>query len=97
MALRHIGLQDYEEISALVRESAEMHRPWMPGQAITSYEIFESYLTRFEQPINEGFVICLRDTGAIVGRVNVNNIVRERIRAEPWVMPPMLPRLVAAI
>ncbi|HUR08588.1 MAG TPA: GNAT family protein [Nonomuraea sp.] len=76
MALRHIGLEDYEEFAALVRESAEMHRPWMPGQAITSYEIFESYLTRFELPINEGFVICLRDTGAIVGRVNVNNIVR---------------------
>ncbi|MEV0347921.1 GNAT family N-acetyltransferase [Nonomuraea sp. NPDC050680] len=76
VAIRRISLQDYEEYTALVRESAEMHRPWMPGRPITTREAFESYLTRFEQPLHEGFVICLRDTGAIAGRVNVNNIVR---------------------
>ncbi|WP_220446598.1 GNAT family N-acetyltransferase [Nonomuraea deserti] len=77
VALRFIGLQDFDELAVLHRESADMLAPWMPGRPVTaSYASFESYVARFDQPAYEGFLICLRDTGAIVGRVNINNIVR---------------------
>ncbi|WP_222107722.1 GNAT family N-acetyltransferase [[Actinomadura] parvosata] len=76
VALRYISLQDFEELAALHEESAELLARWMPGPPILTYEDFERYLTRFDGPLNEGFLICLRDTGAIVGRVNVNHIIR---------------------
>ncbi|WP_218136227.1 GNAT family N-acetyltransferase [Nonomuraea jiangxiensis] len=76
VALRHIGLQDFEELSVLSEASAELLAKWMPGAPIVTYEDFEGYLARFDGPLHEGFLICRHDTGAIVGRVNLNNIVR---------------------
>lgn len=76
VALRYLCLQDYEELTALHQESAEMLARWMPGPPIVTYEAFVGYLSRFDGTVNEGFLICRRDTGAIVGRVDVNNIVR---------------------
>ncbi|MEU6721892.1 GNAT family protein [Nonomuraea sp. NPDC046802] len=76
MAIRHICHQDFEELSALNRGSAELHARWMPGTPIVTFEEFTRYMARFDGPLHEGFLICLRDTGAIVGRVNVNNIIR---------------------
>ncbi|MEV4168432.1 GNAT family protein [Nonomuraea sp. NPDC049709] len=76
MAIRYVCLQDFEELSALHTESAKMLARWMPGPPIVTFEDFESYLTRFDGPLHEGFLICRSDTGGIVGRVNVNNIIR---------------------
>lgn len=76
VAVRYLSLQDFEELSALHERSEELLARWMPGPPIITYQEFEAYLARFDGPLNEGFLICLRDTGAIVGRVNVNNIVR---------------------
>ncbi|MFF1399174.1 GNAT family N-acetyltransferase [Streptomyces sp. NPDC058287] len=80
VAIRHVCRQDYAELSALHEESAEMHRRWLDARAIT-LEAFESSLARLEQPTHEGFVICLLDTSAIVGGVNVNNIVRGALQS----------------
>ncbi|GAA1910765.1 GNAT family protein [Streptomyces durmitorensis] len=74
MAIRRLRRQDYEELSALRRESAEMLHRWLGAGELTA-EAFELSLERFEQPTHEGFVICRHDTGAIVGGVNINNIV----------------------
>jgi ribosomal-protein-alanine N-acetyltransferase len=41
-------------------------------------EEFRRYLTRFDHVTGESFLVCLRDTGAIAGVVNVNNIIRGR-------------------
>lgn len=76
VALRYVCLQDFDELVVLHKESAEMLARWMPGQPIVTYEDFERYLSRFADELHEGFLVCRRDTGAIVGRVNVNNIVR---------------------
>ncbi|MEV4801950.1 GNAT family protein [Nonomuraea sp. NPDC049421] len=76
VALRYLCLQDFEELTALHRESADLLARWMPGPPIVTYAAFEAYVARFDEPVHEGFLICRRDTGAIVGRVNVNNIVR---------------------
>ncbi|SCF82433.1 ribosomal-protein-alanine N-acetyltransferase [Streptomyces sp. MnatMP-M27] len=80
VAIRRVCRQDYEELTTLARESAEMHRPWLPHRETTP-DAFENYLTRFEQPTHEGFLICLRESDAIVGAVNINNIVRGAIQS----------------
>jgi ribosomal-protein-alanine N-acetyltransferase len=76
VAIRYISLRDFEELAVLHEESAQMLARWMPGGPIVTYADFERYMARFDGPLHEGFLICLRDTGAIVGRVNVNNIIR---------------------
>ncbi|WP_149181394.1 GNAT family N-acetyltransferase [Streptomyces sp. TRM49041] len=80
VAIRHVRRQDYDELAALAQESAEMLRRWL-GARENTVEAFESYLERFEQPTHEGFVICLRDTGTIVGGININNIVRGTLQS----------------
>ncbi|MBP8538062.1 GNAT family N-acetyltransferase [Streptomyces sp. MK37H] len=75
VAIRRIAFQDYEEIGALTRESADLHHPWIPTRE-TSPEAFREYIARFDQSAHEGLLVCLRHTGAIVGGVNINNIVR---------------------
>ncbi|MEU8877116.1 GNAT family N-acetyltransferase [Streptomyces javensis] len=80
VVIRHIGRQDYDELTALTQESAEMLSRWL-GARESTVEAFESCLKRFEQPTQEGFVICLRNTGAIVGGVNINNIVRGSLQS----------------
>ncbi|MGW6151740.1 GNAT family N-acetyltransferase [Streptomyces sp. NPDC055144] len=80
VAIRRVDRQDYAQLSALHHESAEMLRRWVGAREIT-LEMFESSLERFAQPTHEGFVICLPDTGAIVGGVNINNIVRGTLQS----------------
>ncbi|MFG1703399.1 GNAT family N-acetyltransferase [Nonomuraea sp. M3C6] len=74
--IRRIDRRDRTEFLALNRESAELLGQWMPGGPVTTDEAFEAYVARFDEPANEGFVICRLDTDAIVGRANINNIVR---------------------
>ncbi|SEB30248.1 GNAT family N-acetyltransferase [Streptomyces melanosporofaciens] len=80
VVIRHVRRQDYDELTALAQESAEMLSRWL-GARESTVEVFEGYLKRFEQPTHEGFVICLRNTGAIVGGVNINNIVRGALQS----------------
>lgn len=80
VAIRHVRREDYDELTGLAQESAAMLRRWL-GVRENTVEAFESYLERFEQPTHEGFVICLRSTGAIVGGVNINNIVRGALQS----------------
>jgi ribosomal-protein-alanine N-acetyltransferase len=89
VGIRHVTLDDYEEVTARTRESAELHHPWVP-QRETTPEAFADYVARCEQPTHEGFVICLRATRAaratgrahrIVGAVNINNIVRGSLQS----------------
>ncbi|MGK5630054.1 GNAT family N-acetyltransferase [Streptomyces sp. URMC 123] len=80
VALRRVRRQDHAELTALAQESAEMHRRWL-GARENTVEAFESHLERCARPTHEGLVICLRDTGAIVGSVNINNIVRGALQS----------------
>ncbi|GAA3059749.1 GNAT family N-acetyltransferase [Streptomyces glomeratus] len=80
VAVRRIALRDYEEITDLTRESAELHHPWVPTREMPP-EAFREYVARFDQPTHEGFVVCSRETGAIVGGININNIVRGTIQS----------------
>ncbi|MFG2563768.1 GNAT family N-acetyltransferase [Streptomyces sp. NPDC048496] len=75
VAIRRVCENDYEEITVLRRESAELHHPWIP-RGDSARGAFSDFVARFAQPTHEGFVVCLRPTGAIVGGININNIVR---------------------
>ncbi len=75
VGIRHVTCEDRDELDTLARESAELHRPWVP-QRDMSREAFARYVARFEEPTHEGYLVCLRHGGDIVGGVNVNNIVR---------------------
>jgi ribosomal-protein-alanine N-acetyltransferase len=72
--LRKVTARDQEEFTERARASVELHRPWIsaPGTAAE----FDAYLERFDQETAVGFVVCLQDSGAMVGLVNISQITR---------------------
>jgi ribosomal-protein-alanine N-acetyltransferase len=78
VTLRPPTSDDGSEFLALVAASVDPHRPWMTLPA-TPQE-FQAYLARYERPAEESRLICLRDTGAIAGLVNINSIIRGRFQ-----------------
>ncbi|MCX5381281.1 GNAT family N-acetyltransferase [Streptomyces sp. NBC_00091] len=75
VGLRSFRLADGPEFTARVRESRELHRPWLfPPATLEEYEPYAARLT--EGDARAGFLVCELATGAIAGFVNVNNIVR---------------------
>ncbi|WP_433465949.1 GNAT family N-acetyltransferase [Spirillospora sp. CA-128828] len=79
VTLRHLARHDEKEFLELVSASMELHRPWMALPSTS--EQFQAYLTRYEQPAEESVLICVRDSGAIAGVVNVNSIIRGRFQS----------------
>ncbi|MCX5193468.1 GNAT family N-acetyltransferase [Streptomyces sp. NBC_00249] len=79
VALRPFRIADGTEFTARVRESRDLHRPWLFPPATP--EEYEPYAARLiEGDGRAGFLVCERATGAIAGFVNVNNIVRGAFR-----------------
>jgi len=80
VALRPLGWQDEAEFLGLTRASAGLHHPWMslPGTP----EEFGEFMARFGKPVvNIGLVVCDRADDAIVGGININNIVHGRFQS----------------
>ncbi|WP_405832806.1 MULTISPECIES: GNAT family N-acetyltransferase [unclassified Streptomyces] len=75
VALRPFRLADGPEFTVRAHESRELHHPWLaPPATIEEYEPYAARLIDGEG--RAGFLVCERETGAIAGFVNVNNIVR---------------------
>jgi ribosomal-protein-alanine N-acetyltransferase len=74
VALRRPKIDDGSEVIELNRRSKKLHRPWVYPPANESS--WTAYIQRLESDRNQGFLVCLRDTGAIVGVVNISEIVR---------------------
>ncbi|MFI1094233.1 GNAT family N-acetyltransferase [Streptomyces sp. NPDC020917] len=73
--LHPLTLADQDEFCSLVRASAELHTPMrLPETA----EAFQSWMRRFDDGTNLGFLIRVRETGAAAGTVNINSIIRGR-------------------
>jgi [ribosomal protein S5]-alanine N-acetyltransferase len=72
--LRRLTYEDCEELTTLARASEDFHHPWiyMP----TTHEEFGSYLARFNHETAEGFLISIRNTGALAGFINIRQIIR---------------------
>ena len=64
---------DREEYMAAMRASRQLHRPWMPAP---TEETFERLLRIVEDPRYEPGLVCRLEDGAIVGFINVSEIVR---------------------
>jgi [ribosomal protein S5]-alanine N-acetyltransferase len=80
VTLRPITGDDQDEFLDLVRASVDLHHPWM--SLPTTPEEFQAYLRRFDDPMSaEGLLVCVRDTGAIAGNVNINSIIRGRFQS----------------
>jgi ribosomal-protein-alanine N-acetyltransferase len=71
--LRPWRRRDEDEFLALAQASLDLHRPWI--SAPTTPEAYQGYLRKFRRGPAEGFLICRRDTEAIVGFVNLNEVV----------------------
>jgi len=80
VGIRRPSDADAEEFVALMRASAALHQRW--GEYPTTTDKFQTYLRRRDLPDQEGFLVCARDggggngSGAIVGVININAIVR---------------------
>ncbi|WP_062351916.1 GNAT family N-acetyltransferase [Herbidospora yilanensis] len=76
VALHPLTPADQDEFCSLVAASAELHTPWM--QLPATPEAFRLWMRRFDDGANLGFLIRARETGAAVGLVNINSIIRGR-------------------
>lgn len=72
--LRQVTAADQDEFIELARESLTLHRPWIYPP--TTPDEFAAYLARFDQVNAVGFVVCVKDSGALAGLVNISQIVR---------------------
>lgn len=77
--LRPPGPDDQDEYIAQARASIHLHHPWYstpttPGE-------FRAYLVKLSQPVTEGFLVCLRDGGAMAGLITIDSIIRGRFQS----------------
>ena len=76
---RPVKAADRREFLALTQDSRDLHAPWI--KAPLTAHTFKAYLRRVEGDDHAGFAICLRDSGEMVGVVNINNILGGALRA----------------
>jgi [ribosomal protein S5]-alanine N-acetyltransferase len=79
MSVRPLAAGDQDEFVALAQASAGLHHPWYT-MAKTPDE-FRAYLARFRQPGAEGFLVCVRDGGALAGMITIDSIIRGRFQS----------------
>jgi [ribosomal protein S5]-alanine N-acetyltransferase len=72
--LRPVNRRDRSEFLALMQQSKALHEPWI--QPPLSSLAFHNYLARTQREDHEGLLVCNRADEAIVGVININNIVR---------------------
>jgi [ribosomal protein S5]-alanine N-acetyltransferase len=74
VVLRTPTVADQDEFIAAMRASRSVHRPWvyMPETP----ERYLAYLARVQDPRYEPFLACRAEDGAIVGFLNLSEIVR---------------------
>jgi ribosomal-protein-alanine N-acetyltransferase len=78
VALRLVAREDEAEFIRLTRASADLLRPWMTLP--TTPEEFGTFIGRFQERSGIGLVVCDRADGAIVGGININNIIYGRFQ-----------------
>ena len=74
VAIRRPTSGDRDEFVALMLASREFHYPWVDPPRTPA--AFDEFLRVHQKPDMDGFLVCVRETGAIAGYVNLNCIVR---------------------
>jgi ribosomal-protein-alanine N-acetyltransferase len=72
--IRRVAAADCAELIAANLASVEVHEPWVYPCRDTAG--FQAYLSRSDGVRSEGFIARERDSGQIVGVVNINEIIR---------------------
>ena len=72
--IRRVNPKDEVEFVDLMKQSVSMHYPWISPP--TNSNLFKSYINRIKKDDHEGFAICNKEDDAIVGVININNIIR---------------------
>jgi [ribosomal protein S5]-alanine N-acetyltransferase len=65
---------DREELLRAMKASRDLHEPWISD--VTTDEYFDGLLVRVDDERYDANLVCLRDGGAIVGVINLTEIVR---------------------
>jgi len=74
VVLRPPALSDGDEVIEMNRQSKKLHRPWV--YAPLDKESWARYIERLESERQHGSLVCFKDTGAIVGVINMSEIVQ---------------------
>ena len=72
--LREPSISDAREFVGRSRASLELHRPWVFPP--TTPEGYRAYVERLEGARYEGYFVCRKTDDAIVGAVNLSEIIR---------------------
>ena len=72
--LRKVRASDRRELIERVAEGQSLLSPWISAPATP--RAFRHYLRRTQSDDHEGLLVCRLDSDAIVGVINLNNIVR---------------------
>jgi [ribosomal protein S5]-alanine N-acetyltransferase len=75
VSIRPPNSADCDAFLAAVRRSRAIHRKWINPRAKTR-AAFDKYLKKFETGQHHGFLVIHRDTGGIVGVINLNEVIR---------------------
>jgi ribosomal-protein-alanine N-acetyltransferase len=70
---------DAPALAALARSSRLLHRPWIYPPATPA--ALARWVGRARRPERRTFLVCRRDDGAIVGVINVSEIVRGALQS----------------
>jgi ribosomal-protein-alanine N-acetyltransferase len=74
VTIRPPTIRDWPAFQAAARRSRGLHHPWVPTP--NTRKKFAAYLKRMASDSHRGFLVVLRESGGMVGVINVNNIVR---------------------
>jgi ribosomal-protein-alanine N-acetyltransferase len=77
--IRPPGRADMKAFLVAAAASRKLHKPWVTAPGTP--EKFRAYVKRMNTPENQGFLVCRKSDGALVGVINVSNIVRGLFRS----------------
>jgi [ribosomal protein S5]-alanine N-acetyltransferase len=71
------ALSDEQAFVTAIRDSRDLHAPWI--EPPDSHVRYAQYLNRISQPEHAGFLVIDQAGGGLVGFININEIVPERL------------------
>lgn len=77
--VRPVNAADQREFLAITQGGRDFHAPWI--KAPLTAHTFKAYLRRTARDDYAAFAICLRESGEMVGIINLNNILGGGLRS----------------
>jgi ribosomal-protein-alanine N-acetyltransferase len=77
--VRAPALTDQRAFLALAKRSRNIHRPWVAAPSTPKQ--YRAFVERIGQPEHAGFIVCEAESDALVGVINISNIVLGAFRS----------------